>query len=61
MNKGTSQVDWNIVNDNRAKIAQYNERMLQQKQPVGFMKVANASSVKAGAYVEYGREAFAGQ
>ena len=34
--------------------------MLQQKQPVGFMKIANASSVKAGSYKPYGLDDFPG-
>ena len=48
MNKGTSQVNWGDVADNKAKIAEYNSRMLNQKQELGHMSDAGkTTSVKA--------------
>ena len=58
MHKGTSQVDWGLVNDNKSKIKQYQERMLEQKQALGHMGSNNDASVKAKAYTLYGRDTF---
>lgn len=54
MNRGTSQVNWDEVTGNKAKIAEYKERMLGQKQELGHVNVPRASSVKAHSYIPYG-------
>lgn len=63
MNRGTSQVNWEDVTSNKAKISEYKERMLAQKQELGFMKTDKAT-VKANSFVNYGSkidEGFMGQ
>lgn len=60
MHRGTSQVDWGAVNENKAKIASYKERMLQQKQELGHMGNEKASSVKQNSFGSYGGQ-FIGQ
>mgnify|MGYP006889558342 CR=1 FL=1 len=64
MNQGTSQVSVTDLSSNKAKIAEYKDRMLMEKQPFGHMARGNSASVKAGAFVPYGRavgESFIGQ
>jgi len=54
MNRGTSQVNWEEVTGNKAKIAEYKDRMLGQKQELGYEGEKRASSVKAHSYVLHG-------
>ena len=54
MNRGTSQVNWEDITGNKAKIAEYKERMLAQKQELGHMGDQRASSVKAHSYGPFG-------
>ena len=49
-------MNWGEVENNKAKIAEYRERMLGQKQELGHMGREKASSVKARAYLPYGRQ-----
>ena len=53
MNEGTSHVNWDEVATNKAKIAEYKQRMMSQKQALGHMEIAKGS-VKAGSYVNHG-------
>ena len=63
MNRGTSQIDWDQITGNKAKIAEYKERMLGQKQELGYEGEIRASSVKAHSYVPHGAisEGYQGQ
>ena len=55
MNMGTSKVNWNDVTDNKSKIAEYHNRMLNQKQELGHDGEAKSSTVKANSFVPHGR------
>lgn len=53
MNRGSSRINWDDIAGNQAKISQYNQRMLNQKQELGHELVPNASSVKTHSYVTH--------
>ena len=53
MNRGTSQINWDDITGNKAKISEYNQRMLNQKQELGHEGEPKASSVKAHSYVTH--------
>ena len=53
MNKGTSKVNWDEVTTNKAKIAEYKERVLGHKYRIGFMELEKTKSVKAHSYKPY--------
>ena len=58
MNMGTSKVNWNDVTDNKNKISEYHNRMLNQKQELGLGHTGEkkAHSVKAHSYVPHGHK-----
>ena len=55
MNTGTSKVNWNDVNSNKAKIAEYKDRMLGNSMELGYMaNGAGDGSVQGVSYQPYG-------
>ena len=59
LNKGTSQVNWNDITGNKQKIAEYNKRMLVQKQDLGHMMNEKGQvSIKSHSYIPYARQVY---
>ena len=63
MNQGTSKVNWEDVTTNKAKIAEYKERILGHKQKLGFMPdhLDNTTSTKTQSYQPYASKMLAKQ
>ena len=60
MNAYTSKVNTGDLHSHKEKIAEYKDRMLLQKQQLGFFPKATMPSEKGSTYVPFGRESYQG-
>ena len=58
MNALTSQVNTSDLSRHKQKIAEYKDRMLLQKQQLGYFPKATMPSEKGSKYVPYGKESY---